>query len=188
MDLRTRLILKPILGGVLLGLFIMLLVYPIYKSLPESLLVSLGTGLAFGSFLLLTNLIYLKRMERKYGKSSELLKCYHTREIEIDIPYDEAFDLCLKAVKSLKCNIREANRNLGKIMAIKPTKVPLDWLFNQDLITVELQKLDGRTRIKISSQLYPYPTTEYYIDYGSNLENVEKIVDFLKSSLKSTRR
>lgn len=132
----------------------MLLIYPIYKSLLESLLVSLGIGLAFGSFLLLTNLIYLKRMERKYGRSPELLKCHHTRELEIDMPYDEAFDLCIKAVKSLKCKIREENRNLGKM-------------------------LDGRTKIRISSQLYPHPPTEYYVDYGSNLENVEKIVDML---------
>ncbi len=182
MNWRTHLFLGPILSGILLGLFIMLLIYPIYRSLLKSLLVSLGIGLALGSFLLLTNLIYLKRMEHKY-RFSELLKCHHTREIEVDIPYDEAFDLCLKAVKSLKCRIREANRNLGKIMAIKLTKVPLDWLFNQDLITVELQKLDGRTRIKISSQLYPYPATEYYIDYGSNLENVERLVDLLKKEL-----
>ncbi len=179
MDLRTRLILKPIIGGILLGFFVMLLIYPIYKSLLESLLVSLGIGLAFGSFLLLTNLIYLKRMERKYGRSPELLKCHHTRELEIDMPYDEAFDLCIKAVKSLKCKIREENRNLGKIIAIKPTKVPLDWIFNQDLITIELRRLDGRTKIRISSQLYPHPPTEYYVDYGSNLENVEKIVDML---------
>ena len=102
----------------------------------------------------------------------------------MDIPYDEAFDLCLKAVKSLKCKVREADRNLGKIVAIKPTKVPLDWVFNQELITIELQKLNSRTGIKISSQLYPYPPTEYYVDYGSNLENVERIVSLLKEETK----
>jgi len=85
----------------------MLLIYPIYKSFFNSLLISLGIGLAFGLFLILTNIIHVKRMRRKYGKSPELLKCNHTRELEIDIPYDEAFELCLKAVKSLKCSIRE---------------------------------------------------------------------------------
>lgn len=184
MDWRTRLFLGPILSGILLGLFVMLLIYPIYKSLFKSLLVSLGIGLAFGSFLLLTNLIHVKRIERKYGRSPELLRCYHTRELEMDVPYDEAFDLCLKAVKSLKCKIRETNRNLGRIVAIKPTKVPLDWVFNQDLITIELRRIDDkRTGIKISSQLYPHPPTEYYVDYGSNLENIERIVSLLKEEM-----
>ena len=122
---------------------------------------------------------------RKYGKSPELLKCHHTRDLEMDIPYDEAFDLCLEAVKSLKCKITEANRNFGKIVGIKPTKIPLDWVFNQDLITIELRRTDDeRIGIKISSQLYPHPPGEYYVDYGSNLENVERIADLLKKHIK----
>lgn len=185
MDWRFHLYARPILSGILLGLVILPLIFSIYKSLLKSLVMSFVIGLIFGFFLLFANFVHVWRIRKKYGSSPELLKCHHTRSLELLISYDEAFDLCVNAVKSLKrCKIKEANRNLGKIVAVKPTKVWLDWLFNQDLITIELSKIDsGKTGVKISSRLYPDPPTEYYVDYGSNFENVERIVDFLKRNV-----
>ncbi len=148
--------------------------YSIYRSL--GLLISLGLGLAFVSFLLLTNLIHVKR----YGAPV----CVHTRKIRLGIPYDKAFDICVEAVKSLNCKVKEENRCVGKIVGIKPTKVPLDWLFNQDLITIKLRKVGETTEVDVTSQLYPYTPIKYYVDYGSDFENVEKILKFIKNKIK----
>ena len=101
---------SPILAGILFGLFILLLLFPIYGSLFTSLIVSLCIGLSFGLFMLLANLIHIMRIERKYGKSPEFLKSHQTKELELPIPYDKAFDLCLEAVKSFKrVKIKEMN-------------------------------------------------------------------------------
>ena len=179
--MRLYLLLRPLLAGILLGLFITMLVFLIYKSLFESLQLSLGVGLAFGLILLLANLIHIKMLKQKYGRVEGLLKSHYTKEIKLPIPYDKAFDICVDAVKSLKkCKIWELNRNLGRIVAIKPSKVPLDWTYNRDLITIELRRInDNKTNVKISSRIFPEPPSKYYVDYGSNLENVEKITEFL---------
>ena len=180
---------KPFLTGICFGLFIMIFIFSIYKSLFKSLFISLGIGLVFGIILLFANLIHIKMIRQRYGKSVELLKSHHTKELELPIPYDKAFDLCVSAVKSLKkCEIRELNHPLGKIVAIKPSKVPLDWVYNQDLITIELRRInDSRTNVKILSRIFPEPPSEYYVDYGSNLENVEKILEFLLKNIKNNK-
>ncbi len=175
MGWKIHLLLKPILAGILFGLFITILIFPIYKS-AESLLLSLRIGLIFGLILLFANLIHLRMMRRKQSQS---LKSHHMQEVELPIPYDRAFDLCVNAVKSLKnCKIQELSSE--KIVAVKPTKVPLDWIYNRDIITIELLRVDdNRTNVKISSRLFPDPPSKYYADYGSNLENIEKISEFL---------
>jgi len=187
MGWRFHLLLKPFLAGIMFGLFITILMLSIYRSFFKSLILSLGVGLIFGLILLFANLIHIKIVGRKYGRSAELLKSHHTRELELPVPYDKAFDLCINAVKSLKkCEIRESNRHLGRIVAIKPSKVPLDWIYNRDLITIELRRIDdSRTNVKISSRLFPQPPSEYYVDYGSNLENVEKISEILENYIKN---
>ena len=186
MGWRFHLLLRPFLTGIVFGLFITILMLSIYRSFFKSLILSLGIGLIFGLVLLFANLIHIKMIERKYGRSAELLKSHHTRELELPVPYDKAFDLCINAVKSLKkCEIQESNRHLGRIVAIKPSKVPLDWIYNRDLITIELRRIDdGKTNVKISSRLFPQPPSEYYVDYGSNLENVEKISEMLENYIK----
>ncbi len=57
-------------------------------------------------------------------------------------------------------------------------KIP-NWRY-VDLITVELRRIDeNRTSVKISSRPMFYRATD--IDFGSNLENVEEILSFLKN-------
>ncbi len=179
MGIPPRLLLRPLLAGVLLGLFVSVMLIPIY-GFPEGLLLSLGVGLTFGLALLIANALHVRAVQSR-GGSKNLLKSYHMRELELPVPYDRAFDLCMDAVRSLdKCEIRKSDRRLGRIVAVKPTKVPLDWIYNRDLITVELHKIDdGRTSVKVSSRIFPDPPSGHYVDYGSNLENVGKISEFL---------
>lgn len=172
------------MSGLLFGFFAPLLIFPIYRSFFTSLIVSLVIGLSFGLSILLANLIHIKRIERKYGKSPEFLKSHQTKELELPIPYDKAFDLCLEAVKSFKrVEIKEMNKHLGRIVALKQTKIPLDW--HRDIITIKLIHVDNnRTHIRISSKPFPDPPSEYYVDYGSNLENVNMILEYLNDQLK----
>jgi len=180
--------LKPLLAGILFGLFITVWIFTIYRSFFKSLVLSLSIGLLFGLSLLFANLTHIKIIERKHGKSPGLLKSNQTKDLELSIPYDKAFELCISSVKSLKkVKIKELNRHLGKIVAIKPSKIPLDWVYNRDIITIELRRIDdSRTSVRISSKPFPDPPSEYYIDYGSNLENVEKISEYLTKNARNS--
>ena len=131
----------------------------------------------FGLVLSFLNFLHIAIIRRRYGKSEELLKAHHTREVELSLPYDDAFDRCIEALKSLKsCEIQE-NRHSGKIVAKKPSNIPLLYKY-PDLITIELYRVgDSRTKVKISSRPFFHHVS---VDYGSNLENVEKITSFLK--------
>ncbi len=84
------------------------------------------------------------------------------------MPYDDAFNLCLEAVKNLKrCKIQEENRRTGKITAMRWPKIP-NWRY-VDLITVKLRRMDeNRTSVRISSRPMFYRGNN--IDFGSNLE------------------
>jgi hypothetical protein len=169
--------LKPFLGGVLWGLFMGMLGWWAFKSFVKGMTFWLGMGVLFGLGLSSLNLLHIAIIRRRYGKSEELLKVHHTREVELSLSYDDAFDRCIEALKTLKsCEIQE-NRHSGKIIAKKPPKIPFLCKY-PDLITIELYRVgDNRTKVKVSSRPFFH---HVYVDYGSNLENVEKITSFLK--------
>jgi len=97
----------------------------------------------------------------------------HIRNIELDIPYDKTFELCLASPGFIKkYNVVNAEPAEGKI------KIEIG-KFNKNMILFDIQKTDKkRTQVKILTK--PVEKS-IIIDSGVNLENIEKITRFLKS-------
>ena len=102
----------------------------------------------------------------------------HTRELELQLPYDGAFELCVQSVSSIKkCRILEKDQVRGTILA----KTSLSWWkANRDLVSFGLRKIDDdRTHVEVSSR--PALRT-VLVDFGKNLDNVERLTKFLKQN------
>ena len=144
------------------GGFILCLVSP---SLILALAISLG--------LVSGQIIAVKRVHSQGTKKS--LDNHQTRKVEVNYPYRKTFQLCLEAIKELgNCKIRKTDSSRGIIEA----RTGISLRTYGDNISFEIQQLDNeRTQVEISSRPMWWPTI---VDYGRNLENVEKIKSFLQ--------
>lgn len=139
-------------GGILAGIFFGLLTYII-----------LG---------LLHNQAVKKISDRASGNH---LKIHHIRNVDVQLPYDKVYDLCIKSLGLIKkCTPQNENPLEGRIVA----KTGINWKTWGDTITFDVKRIsNNQTRVKVSSR----PTAKTTIvDYGKNLDNVKKIVSFLK--------
>lgn len=102
----------------------------------------------------------------------------HIRELKLLLPYEKAFDICIASVSSIKgCTIRAHNRNMGRIEAA----TGINWKTWGDTITFEIQRMDNKnTQVIITSS--PSARTTL-VDFGKNLENVEKITSYIRNAL-----
>jgi hypothetical protein len=106
------------------------------------------------------------------GKFKGALDVRHSREIELKLPYDEAFNQCLEAALIRSAHVQRQDRGKGHIVA--KTIIKQSW---GELITFDLKRIDDElTGVKVSSQ----PLRRILTDKGINLENVETIAAFLK--------
>jgi hypothetical protein len=154
--------------GALIGGF-----YSLLYGFPKGLITGLFAGIFFGSSMSLIHRWSVKQMFS--GKSKEAMNVCHVRNIDLQVSYDKAFDLCIGALNLIKrCKIRNEDRSQGKIDA----KVGMTWKTWGDVISFDVRKIDNdRTQIEVSSR--PAVRTTL-IDCGKNLENVKKIIRFLK--------
>jgi hypothetical protein len=135
-----------------------------------------GAFFGFLTFIIL-GLLHRQAVKKIKGKSTrETMGMHHTRAIEIQLPYPRAFDLCIQSLSLMKrCRILEHDRSKGKITA----KTGLNWKTWGDTITFNIKKT-GKEHLKISVSSRPTARTTL-VDYGKNLENVEKIISFVKN-------
>ncbi|RLE64609.1 MAG: hypothetical protein DRJ38_05180 [Thermoprotei archaeon] len=98
------------------------------------------------------------------------------RVVELECPYDEAFNLCTLALNAVKGGAKILSRN--KSTGLITTKTGATIYSWGEVITFNIRRVsDNRTRIEITSK----PANIIQIlDYGKNFENIEKIVAFLK--------
>ena len=177
MNRYLKLHLKIFLGtGIPFGIF-MGIFYSLEYGFPLSLVAGLfREGIIFGVFMsLICGFMHswsVKRMP--YGKSEESLGVYHVRNVELRLPYDKAFNLCIESISSIKkCKIQTEDCFHGKIVA----KAGSTWKTWGDVISFKARKIDnGRTQVVVSSR--PAMRTTL-VDCGKNLENVERISSFL---------
>jgi len=177
--------------------------------------VGLGTGLLaaalmglFTAALATASYRYRGYLQRKAftGKkqADESLSSRQERSIEIDVPYDAAFDLALDALQTLHkqdipqpdddsllmrmetwvprkqlLRIYKQNREAGTIHAGLRSKVfGLDNVVDFSRLDLQLEKLDSATtRIIISSK--PATLSEYY-DLGKNLHYVNSLAKYMR--------
>ena len=147
-----------------------------YRYGPYAGLISgMAAGLFFG-FVMYIILGLHRKSVRKIGdgKFRDETAIHHFRNINLNLPFDRAFDLCIESLSLINsCTIRNADRMNGKIIA----KAGLNWRTWSDTITFTIRSRgDGRTDVELSSR----PTARTtIIDFGKNLENVETIISFL---------
>ena len=148
----------------------------------EGLMVGLLAGLFFGGFMsLLLGFLHTWSVKRiSSGKSEEATSVHHVRSVELRLPYDKAFNLCIESLSLLKkYRIIEEDRSQGKIVA----KTGMTWKSWGEVITFEVGEIgNDRTQIEVSSR--PAVRTTL-VDYGKNLENVKTIIFFLKKHAKT---
>ena len=101
---------------------------------------------------------------------------HHVRSVELRLPYDKAFELCVESLSTIKrCTIRNEERAQGKILA----RAGINWKTWGEVLSFELRhRGDEGTQIEISSRPAIRVT---FVDFGKNLDNVEKISGFLNA-------
>jgi hypothetical protein len=158
--------------GIFMGIF-----YSLQYGFPSGLVAGLFVGILFGVFMsLILGFLHswsVKRMPS--GKSEEAMGVHHVRNVELRLPYDKVFNLCVESLRLItKCKIQKEDHSQGKIVA----KAGMTWKTWGDIISFEVRKIDNdRTQVMVSSR--PAVRTTL-VDYGKNLENVERISAFLK--------
>ena len=172
-----NLYLKLFLGtGIPYGL-LMGALYSLKLGFLPGLIGGLFAGLLFGCFMTLIlglwHTLSVKRMG--YAKSDdEAMGVHHIRNIELPLGYGRVFDLCIASLNVIKkCKIRKEERSEGNI----EVKTGITWKSFGERISFNICEInDSKTQVKVSSR--PAIRTAV-VDFGRNLDNVEKIIGFL---------
>jgi hypothetical protein len=114
--------------------------------------------------------------------SKAALETRHTRTIQIPLPYRRAFELCTLSLNTIdRCQIRRTDHSQGTIEA----KTGISWKTFGDIISFKISPSGTRTtQVEVTSR----PTWRTVIvDYGRNLEHVERIAAFLNKKNRQVR-
>jgi len=163
-------------NGLAFGIFMGILfscLYGLNTGLPAGLM----SGLVFGFIMyVILGFLHSRAVSRISGVSSpESMSSFQIRNIKLRVPFDKAFDLCVASIGLIRnCRVREQDRSRGSIVA----RSSVNWKTWGDTISFEIAGSGSEeTDVRVSSR----PTARSTIvDYGKNLENVEKIVAFLQ--------
>lgn len=125
------------------------------------------------AFVLIPVYLLHRRALRKMGIAKIPRSKRNRRVIELQCPYDEAFNLCVSALNIVrgKAKILSKDRSMGYIIA----KISITRTSWGETITFNIRRIDDKTRIIISSK-----SMMQIFDFGKNYENIEKITNFLK--------
>jgi hypothetical protein len=111
------------------------------------------------------------------GKKQDADRSVHQmRDIELDLPYADAYSLCVESLTSLgSINIKQSSRLEGVIEA----RTHLNWQTYGERISFNLTRIDDdTTRVHIESR----PRIKAALtDFGRNLHNVNQLSVFLRA-------
>src|SRR5262249_3985911 len=107
--------------------------------------------------------------------ASDAYDLRHVRALTLDLPYEEAFDACISAARTLGTRTR-LHRNLDD-GTIEARTIP-DWRTSGERASFAVQPTSlGRVRIEVTTR----PAAGLaLLDYGASLANVERIVEYLR--------
>lgn len=165
-------------GGIPVGIFAAILFSYLY-GIDLGLQGGLVSGLIFGSLMFfILGFLHSHAVKKIAGDTSkESMSTCQVRNIELPLPYDRTFNLCIKSLNLIsRCRVKEEERSQGKIIA----RSSVNWKTWGDTISFEITGISNEnTAVKVSSR----PTSRTTIvDFGKNLENVITIVSFLEKS------
>ena len=172
---NTKYLLKLFLFMTIFWGITMGICYSVNNGFKISTLIGTTFGaVVFGIYMTLFHKISVTNKLKKMGiKMFEgAIGVQHMRDIELKIPYDKTFELCTSSLSLIKkCNITSTEPSQGKIKAeIGKT--------HKNAIFFNIQKIDkNRTQVKVLGKSL---ATNTLFDGGLNLENVEKITQFLR--------
>lgn len=140
------------------------------SDLTESMII----GLIFGTFMVVILGIanYISVKSRGGNASTSVVQ---ESTVDLKLSMEEAFQYCKVATSTIKgTKVTFEDLNLGIIRA----KTPLNISTWGDVIEFELHKVtEETTKVRVKSK--PVLTTTI-IDYGKNLENINKITRYLE--------
>jgi hypothetical protein len=101
-----------------------------------------------------------------------------TRKIEVSMSYNDTMRLCISSLEMIKnSRVREVSYSEGKIVSV----VSANWKNLGQIISFGIQELDkDRTCVELLSKPAYYALK---VDFGKNLENVERIVAFFREKV-----
>jgi hypothetical protein len=96
--------------------------------------------------------------------------------LELHLSYDDAFNLCVESLSMIKRHKIEEKEILeGEIVA----RVGITLWSPGETISFNLGRIDNqKTYVKVVSKPLPFPI--FLFDHGKNVDNVEKIIRFLR--------
>lgn len=149
--------------------------YGLNVGLPGGLI----SGLIFGFLMfVILGFLHTRAVSKISGVTSrESMSTFQDRNIKLHLPFERAFDLCLASLSEIRrSRIQEEDRSCGKIIA----RSSVNWKTWGDTISFNIAGTGSEeTDVMVSSRPTSWSTI---VDYGKNLENVEKIVSFLQKS------
>ncbi len=102
-------------------------------------------------------------------------KVAREKKIALSLDYTSAFEKSVEALKEINAEIKESNKVEGFIIA----RTGMSWKSIGEELIVRLKSLNNRqTQIKIISKPIALLTV---LDYGKNLENVNKFTKFIQA-------
>jgi hypothetical protein len=157
--------------ALLLGLLTLVSTGPAFN-----IITVLQAGIFFGAFMSMVCVTahLLAIVLRRYPVSAETLGVAHARQIKITMPYSDTYNACLSSIRAIRGgHIVLADRDRGYIKA----RIPVNLLsFGEEIQLNIHDDDDGASQVDI----YGHPVIRWtLLDYGKNLENVEKICGFL---------
>ena len=180
MKIYLKLFLKLFLS---MGIFFLVcsgVMFSIEYGFPKGLFEGLFMGIWMALWgPLIMSLFHIRGVKRitsgKYDEK-DVLSVYHIRDIELQLPYDKTFDMCVSSLDLLKkCKVQKEDRSQGKIKARSGV------FLGGMIVSFKISKIDdSKTKVEVSSKPAFWPTL---IDGGRNLENITKIIGFLEKRI-----
>jgi hypothetical protein len=150
--------------------------YTFRYDVRTGIIAGLTGGVAVGFMLaVIVGFLHRRCVQKISGQyPDEKMEVNAIRDIELNMPLDRAFDLCVESLGLIRrCNVRDENRSQGRITAT----TGINWKTWGDTILFRLSRLnDDTTLVRVSSR--PSARTTL-VDFGKDLENVQLIISFL---------
>ena len=173
-QMRTLFFKILLLSGIPFGFLIAILSMQREKVF-DVILNGILSGLVFGTLVSYLLISLHKSFSRKVVTDSfnHDFGIFQSRRIEIPLSYEDAYRLCLQSLKTIsRCSIQSQSHDEGIIKA----RAGINWKTWGDNVLLKLVKGEGATIVEISSRPSARSTL---VDFGKNLDNVERIKSFL---------
>ena len=134
------------------------------------------TAVPILAFVFLPIYLLHRRALRKMGIVNIPRGERNRKIIELQCSYNEAFNLCVSALNSVRIGARILGMDKSSGFIVAKTGLTMkSW---GEVITFSIREVNDRVRIEVMSKSQ---IRLQLLDYGKNYENVKKIVDFLKN-------